>query len=134
MDGYNSYYTKSFERYAREHNIIPLQLPSYSSHILQLLDIIVFSSVKRRFYNSVQDLIRNGQNHIINNDFLYIYTKLQLVALSNNNIKSAFRAIGICLFNLEEVLTKLGKFNLLTPLPVLLSSLDNLVLNTPRTV
>ncbi|KAH7337342.1 hypothetical protein BKA66DRAFT_435440, partial [Pyrenochaeta sp. MPI-SDFR-AT-0127] len=55
-------------------------------------------------------------------------------ALSNNNIKSAFRATGILLFNPEEVLTKLGEFNLSTPLPVLLSSSVNLVLNTPRTV
>ena len=66
--------------------------------------------------------------------FFCIYTKLQLIALSNNNIESAFRATGIFPFNPEKVLTKLGKFNLLIPLPVLLSSSVNSVLNTPKTV
>ncbi|KAF2194850.1 DDE-domain-containing protein [Zopfia rhizophila CBS 207.26] len=126
MDGHSSHCTEPFERYARDHNIIPLWLPSHSSHILQPLNVAVFSSVKRRFRDGVQDLIRNGQNHVINDDFL--------LALSNNNIESAFRATGIFPFNLEEVLAKLGEFNLLTPPPVLLSSSVNLVSNTPRTV
>ncbi|KAF2176519.1 hypothetical protein K469DRAFT_813225, partial [Zopfia rhizophila CBS 207.26] len=108
-------------------------LPSHSSHIIQPLDVTVFSSIKRRFHNGVQDLIRNSQNHVTNDDFLHIYAKLRPAALSNN-IKSAFRATGIFPFNPEEVLNKLGKFNLSTPPPVLLSSSVNSVSNTPRTV
>lgn len=134
MDGHSSHCTEPFERYAREHNIILLWLPSHSSHILQPLDVVVFSSVKRRFRDGVQDLIRNGQNHVTNDDFLRIYAKLQPAALSNNNIESAFRATGILPFNPEEVLAKLGEFNLSTPPPVLLSSSVNSVSNTPRTV
>ena len=134
MDGHSSHCTEPFERYAREHNIILLWLPSHSSHILQPLDVVVFSSVKRRFRDGVQDLIRNGQNHVTDDDFLRIYAKLQPAALSNNNIESAFRATGILPFNPEEVLAKLGEFNLSTPPPVLLSSSVNSVSNTPRTV
>ncbi|KAF2191952.1 DDE-domain-containing protein, partial [Zopfia rhizophila CBS 207.26] len=134
MDGHSSHCTEPFECYAREHNIIPLWLPSHSSHILQPLDVAVFSSVKRRFRDGVQDLIRNGQNHVTNDDFLRIYAKLRPAALSNSNIKSAFRATGIFPFDPEEVLAKLGEFNLSTPPPVLLSSSVNSVSNTPRTV
>ena len=49
IDRHNSHYLEPFETYTRNNNIIPLQLPSHSSHILQPLDIAYFSVIKKRY-------------------------------------------------------------------------------------
>jgi hypothetical protein len=54
MDGHNSHCSEPFETYARSNNIIPLWLPSYSSHITQPLDVGCFSVVKRRYHQSIK--------------------------------------------------------------------------------
>lgn len=133
MDGHSSYCSEPFETYARNNNIIPLWLPSYSSHILQLLDVACFSSVKQRYRRGVEILARDGQNHVNVDDFLRIYAAARPKALSNSNIKSVFKATGVFLFNPNKVLDRLGAMNIPPPSEPS-TSLTNSVTNTPKTV
>ena len=73
MDGHSSHCYASFEAYAKENNIVPLWLPSHSSHLLQKLDVAYFSSVKKHYRQGVEQLARDGQNHVDVDDFLNIY-------------------------------------------------------------
>ena len=134
MDGHSSHCSEPFETYARNNNIIPLWLPSHSSHILQPLDVACFSSVKQRYRRGVEMLARNGQNHVDVDDFLRIYAAARPEALSNSNIESAFRATGIFPFNPNEVLDRLGAINIPPSPSEPSSSSTNSVTNTPKTV
>ena len=134
VDGRSSHCSELFETYARIHNIIPLWLPSHSSHILQPLDVACFSVVKQRYRQGVEMLARDRQHHIGVDDFLRIYAAARPQALNSNNIRSTFTATGIVPFNPEEVLAKLSAFNIRSPSPNLHSSFTNSMSNTPKTV
>ncbi|KAF2176478.1 DDE-domain-containing protein [Zopfia rhizophila CBS 207.26] len=73
MDGHSSHCSAKFETYARNNGIIPLRLPSHSSHILQPLDVACFSVVKQLYHKGVEELARSGQHHVTIDDFLQIY-------------------------------------------------------------
>jgi hypothetical protein len=133
MDGHSSHCSAPFEAYARENNIIPLWLPSHSSHLLQPLDVACFSSVKEHYRRGVEQLARDGQNHVDVDDFLRIYAAAHSQALSNKNIESAFKSTGIFPFNPDEVLDGLGVINPPPPSEPCSSS-TNSITNTPKTV
>ncbi|KAF2188420.1 DDE-domain-containing protein [Zopfia rhizophila CBS 207.26] len=134
MDGHSSYCSAKFETFARNNGIIPLWLPSHSSHILQPLDVACFSVVKRLYREGVEQLARSGQHHVTIDDFLQIYAVARPQALSSSNVESAFQATGIVPYNPDEVLDKLGALRITTPDPVLPSSSTISVDNTPKTV
>jgi hypothetical protein len=49
--------------------------------------------------------MRQGFHHIDKIDFIKIYLKAREEAITLDNITSTFRATGLILFNLKEVLT-----------------------------
>jgi hypothetical protein len=55
-------------------------------------------------------------NHIDKNEFLTIYTRVRTAALSERNIKSAFRATGLVPYDPEQVLSRLNT-QMKTPTP-----------------
>jgi hypothetical protein len=55
----------------------------------------------------VSELARQGVFHVNKLDFLWIYTRIQLTALSDQNIKAGFQATGLIPFSPERVLTSL---------------------------
>ena len=107
MDGHGSHCTHAFEDFARQNNIIPFYLPAHSSHITQPLDVGVFSVVKRRYRERVQELIRNGQTHVDYTDFLKLYKDVRPEAITQSNVFSAFEATGVVPLNPSRVLDKL---------------------------
>ncbi|CEJ58776.1 hypothetical protein PMG11_07422 [Penicillium brasilianum] len=66
LDGHGSHLTPQFDRICAENDIIPLCMPAYSSHLLQLLDVGCFAVIKRAYGRFVSDLARTGYNHIDN--------------------------------------------------------------------
>jgi hypothetical protein len=55
-------------------------------------------------------------NHIDKNEFLTIYFSVRITALSEKNVQSAFRAIGLVPYNPEQVLSRLNT-QMKTPTP-----------------
>ena len=49
LDGHSSHATAEFDRFCMERRIIPLYMPSHSSHILQSLDVSCFSPLKHLY-------------------------------------------------------------------------------------
>jgi hypothetical protein len=60
----------------------------YTSHLLQPLD--VGCPFKTAYGHEVSELARQGVFHVDKLDFLWIYTRIQLTALSDENIKAGF--------------------------------------------
>jgi len=77
MDGHGSHYTHRFKELAQQNYIIPFWLPAHSSDLTQPLDVAVFSSIKQRYRQGVQELIRAGQTHVDITNFLKIYTQIR---------------------------------------------------------
>jgi hypothetical protein len=117
LDGYGSHLTPQFDRICAENDIIPLCMPSHSSHLLQPLDVGCFAVLKRAYGRFISDLARRGYNHIDKFDFLDDYQRARLEAFQQPAIiQNSFAASGLVPVDAERVLSKLN-ISLRTPTP-----------------
>jgi hypothetical protein len=105
VDGHNSHYTRSFLEYAREHRIRILCYPSHSTHLYQGLDVVVFSVLKRSWSKFRDNFERETGGKVSKKNFLGVYAKAHLEALSKKNIIAAFKKTGVVPFN-PDVITE----------------------------
>jgi 4-hydroxybenzoate polyprenyltransferase len=105
MDGHGSHETDEFMFLCYEHNIHVIYLPPHTSHVLQPLDISVFSSLKRAYrkylgyLNSLTDSSPIGKQN-----FLLCYQKARKDGLTISNIKSGWKASGLWPVNMAKPL------------------------------
>lgn len=96
IDGHRSHKTIDFIYLCYQHNVYLLFLPPHSSHVLQLLDLSVFSSLKSRYRKEVGYLSLLTDSSLIGKqNFLACYQKARKEALSAKNIKSGWKATGL---------------------------------------
>ena len=57
FDSYRNYISDDFLLYYQEYKIIPVQLPLYSTHLLQPLDISIFQPLKHQCQISIIEII-----------------------------------------------------------------------------
>lgn len=93
---------------AMQNKIIPLYLPPHASHLLQPLDVACFGPLKKIYGQQVQDLMRNGINHVDKNDFLHIYKQIRPQVFLKGNIGSSFSAGGLIPYKPDCVLDGLS--------------------------
>ncbi|EDN10246.1 conserved hypothetical protein [Histoplasma mississippiense (nom. inval.)] len=105
-----------FDQFCSENQIIALYMPPHSSYLLQPLDVGCFSPLKTAYGRQVENQMRLGINHIDKEEFLALYPAAQMQALTENNIKSSFRAAGLVPYNPEQVLSRLNT-TMHTPTP-----------------
>ena len=96
LDGHGSHETTDFLWKCLEHNIYLLFLPAHTSHILQPLDLTVFSALKRAYRKELQKL-----NSLIDStpigkrNFLVCYYKARQESITPSNIKAGWRTTGL---------------------------------------
>jgi hypothetical protein len=73
LDGHESYLNQDFKDYCLENKILTLCMPPYSSHILQPLDVVCFSPLKRKYSQWVRDLARRRVFYINKEGFLLAF-------------------------------------------------------------
>ncbi|KAI7968275.1 hypothetical protein EIK77_010445 [Talaromyces pinophilus] len=105
LDGHSSHLTPGFDQACERGNIIACCMPPHSSHILQPLDVGVFSVLKRLYGGAVESRMRTGIHHIDKVDFLEMLHKVRLQTYTTQNIKGGFLHSGIVPFNPEKVLS-----------------------------
>ncbi|KAF8228561.1 CENP-B protein, partial [Tricholoma matsutake] len=103
VDGHNSHYNRAFLEYARKNQIVVLCYPSHSTHIYQGLDVVIFSILKRRWTEAQDKYERQWGHKVDRTNFLSVYTKAHLQALSKENIIAAFWKMGIVLLNCNVI-------------------------------
>ncbi len=119
VDGYESYQSFKFYKFCKEERIIVLCMPSYSSHLLQPLDVVCFSLLKRAYGDEISALARYSTKHVTKEAFLPAFIRAYNKAFSKDSICSSFRAAGLVPHNPEVVLSKLDVV-LRTPTPLAL--------------
>jgi hypothetical protein len=107
LDGHESHLSVEFQQYCQENHIITLCMPPHSSHILQPLDVGCFSPLKASYGKQIETLVRNRINHIIKLEFLPAFEEAFRAALTEQNIKSGFRATGLVPYDPDNVLSHL---------------------------
>ena len=106
LDGHRSHTTLDFMWECFTNKIIPYYLIAHASHILQPLDLTIFSSLKRTyraaiaFYSDLDDSAPVKKQR-----FLEYYQKARTSALSTKNIESGFTTAGIVPWNPRKVLS-----------------------------
>jgi hypothetical protein len=73
LDGHASHESAEFDLFCKNHQIIPLYMPSHSSDKLQPLDVGCFAPLKEVYGIEVMRSIQNGIYHIDKENFLTLY-------------------------------------------------------------
>ena len=110
LDGHGSHITYEFARYCDEHDILLLCLPSHSTHLLQPLDVGLFSPYQHFYGQAVDDYMRSGQNTygVKKAIFIPFLTEAREQTFIPKNILQSFSTIGIWPLCARKVLTKMA--------------------------
>jgi len=78
-----------------QHTIDLLILPPHTSHILQPLDVSVFSPLKRALATETDAASRLDAGRILQTEWTSMYIRARHQALNLSNLISSFKATGL---------------------------------------
>ncbi|KAJ6096532.1 hypothetical protein N7486_007278 [Penicillium sp. IBT 16267x] len=137
-DQFGSHLTYEFVKYCEDHNIILFFLPAHSSHLLQPLDVGVFSAYKHWHSEWVYDATVSGYEKITKDDFLSAIAQIRQKTFKPSTIKLGFRLTGLWPINpsliIDSLVDSARDFSYNTPSPPSsTASQDSSDLSTPKT-
>lgn len=94
LDGHNSHCTYRFCKFAADHSIIIICLPSHTTHALQPCDVGVFGPLAASWKSTVVALSQTN-TPIDKYNFLQYYSGARTRAFKESTVCSAFRKTGI---------------------------------------
>jgi 4-hydroxybenzoate polyprenyltransferase len=96
LDGHGSHETLEFMWECFSNNIYLLFLPPHSSHVLQPLDLSVFSPLKNAYRKQLGFLsLLTDSTPLGKRNFLLCYRKARIDSLTATNIKAGWQASGL---------------------------------------
>jgi hypothetical protein len=81
-------------------------MPLHSSHILQPLDVVPYSLLKRHYGDGISLLARSRVHHIDKETFLPAFKAAFKKKFTPENIRAGFRGAGLVPHDPEVVLSK----------------------------
>ena len=90
-----------------KNNIILMILPPHSSHLIQSLNVGVFSSLKRLMASAIEPLVSTELHRILKAEWLSAFVKAHDGAFSIQNIQSSFHGTGVMPFNPLKVIDRI---------------------------
>lgn len=108
FDGHASHITNAVIEYCNANRIIMLCLPPHTTHLLQPLDVCLFSPLQTAYKDHLHALFSQGQGYSITKiDFLKIIYQARKDALTPLNIVKSWTKTGLIPFNPSLVLAQL---------------------------
>lgn len=110
LDGHNSHYTLAFLEYADANNITIICYPSHMTHVLQGLDVVAFSVLKRS-WTSARDAWEqdNVPVKLTKGMFLKVFGECFTKMMTPSLVHACFENTGIIPFNCNIVqLSQMG--------------------------
>ena len=95
LDGHKSHVSVGLTDWAREHNIILFVLPAHTSHFLQPLDVGCYGPFHKIYNSECHKQMRKAASVITRYNICEIASKVYSLALSPENLRSAFKRAGI---------------------------------------
>lgn len=106
LDGHDSHIPTDFMYEYEIHNVKLYYLPSHSSHVLQSLDVSVFSLVKHQYRKEINQIAAYDDTGPVKKiRFIEFYDQARKSALTVSNIKYEWFGADLVPFNLDKVLT-----------------------------
>jgi len=127
-DGHDSHISAEFVRYCYEHNIALLLLLPHSSHLIQPLDVGVFSSLKAAMRSTLSTIFRTGILRLQKPEWIQSYSKAREKAMTRRNIEAGWRGAELWPINPQWILNRLPEKT--TPSPPLSDKSNNAELLT----
>ena len=97
INDHKSHISVKFNDYYKFNNIITVNIPVHSSHLLQSLNIRIFSSLKAAYNHQINLFIRAFINHIMKLEFFIVYLVARDKIFIEKNIKRVFKKADILL-------------------------------------
>ena len=95
IDGHNNHIFIEFNEYCKFNNIIVINMFVYSFHLLQLLNVELYSFSKFMYGCQINFFICIFINYIIKIEFFYYIFSNAQCSFIKKNIKKGFKSIGI---------------------------------------
>jgi hypothetical protein len=104
FDGHRSHVNVPLLDWAKKNNIILFVLPAHTSHVLQPLDVGCFGPLQKIYNASCHRFLReNPSTKITRYNVAALASASYVTALSNNNLRSAFKKTGIFPLNTQAI-------------------------------
>ena len=103
-DGHDSHISAPFVRFCIDNNIVLFLLPPHSSHLLQPLDVGVFSPLKHAMSSQLSRLYATEISRLQEAEWLEHYAKARFIAITSNNIRGGWRGAGLFPTNINRIL------------------------------
>ena len=107
VDDHNSHINIEFIEFCLASNIIAYCLPSHSTHLLQPLDVGLFSPLQKYYGKQVDQITRFGNISVTKGNFLPMLVEARRQTYTLSNISGAWRGAGLIPLNPRHVLSKL---------------------------
>ena len=103
-DGHDSHISAQFVRFCIDHNIILFLLLPHSSHLLQPLDVGIFSPLKQAMSSQLNWLYATEISRLQKAEWLERYALACSSAITSKNICGGWRGMGLFPTNVNRVL------------------------------
>ena len=106
LDGHVSHFSKTFIQWAIELNIVVLCYPPHSTHVLQGLDVVLFSHAKVEWTKSHDWWECDTGEMVTKETFLKVFGESYLATFTPANNKKAFSKTGVHPFDHSVIKSK----------------------------
>jgi len=117
MDGHGSHITAKCISFCVDNAVDLLILPPHCSHVLQPLDVGVFSPLKRALADETDAMSRLDSGRLKLVEWTEMYIRARQRAMTRTNLKSGWRATGLGPLSPIEVLSKIQQPRYGSPTP-----------------
>ena len=107
LDGHTSHISIEFIKFCEQMKIIALCLPPHSTHLLQPLDVGVFSPLNKAYKKLVSAKSQYGAMNVTKVEFLNYIQKVKKQAMMIMNVMNEWREAGFISYDSQHVLFKL---------------------------
>jgi hypothetical protein len=107
VDGHGSHATVQFIEYMQQHQIIVIKMPAHLTHLLQPLDLKVFSAYKKHHKHYVNEAATLGLEKYDKTEFLNDLNDIRKKTFKPSTIASAWKEAGIIPWNPDMVIAKM---------------------------
>ena len=90
IDGYESYCSVDFQDYCKENKILALCMPSHLSHLLQPLNVVPYSLLKRHYSDRISLLARSRIYYVNKETFLLAFKEAYKKTFTLKNVRVGF--------------------------------------------
>ena len=106
LDGHSSHFEPETIKFAKDNDIIIFCLPPHTTHEAQPLDVSLFGPFKHHWRSVCHEFYKSSPGKVVSKfNFMELFSKAWLKAVTPENICAGFRKAGVVPFNPNAIAT-----------------------------